>query len=486
MADYSWMTNSTKPKYNDQARMSQASTFNANQQRSTPTQSSTTPSNPWTAQTTSAPQHQAITPTSNAGGMASIASQPRTQSTYGTAGAGYGGTASTAARPPGGYGAPGAGYSTQAPGSSNYNTQWSLPSYTPSNPVYNGFNDSANALQGKPPTSGGGYTPAGLRAGQAPNFGAGYDVSQYTPGSFQDKNEPLSRYIENTIPMAQLNQNAYQYTNDFLEDQARFGATFGQQQILDSHQMGLENRQQMSAEERDRIAAEQWNRQFDWTQQTDAWGYDLGLQDLGVRYDVGMDQNQATRDVAGIYAGAQRYEADQQLAGTLGSASTYANAQRYGADQERLWQMYGADQQRAGQVQSANIYGDAQRYQAQQAAMADMYGADLNLAGTVLSTEAQRYGADQQRLWQMYGSDQQRIAQMYGSDQQLAGTLGSAGLYSDAQRYGADQQFAGTRYQWDTQAAMNQAMMQNNLQVAAMNAYGRNQAPRAQWAMQWA
>src|SRR5690606_20374742 len=114
------------------------------------------------------------------------------------------------------------------------------------------------------------------------------------------------------------------------EDQARFGATFGQQQILDSHQMGLENRQQMSAEERDRIAAEQWNRQFDWTQQTDAWGYDLGLQDLGVRYDVGMDQNQATRDVASTYAGAQRYEADQQLAGTLGSANIYANAQNYG------------------------------------------------------------------------------------------------------------------------------------------------------------
>jgi hypothetical protein len=126
---------------------------------------------------------------------------------------------------------------------------------------------------------------------------------------------------------------------------------------------------------------------------------------------------------AGIYAGAQNYGADQQLAGTLGSANIYAGAQNYGADQ-----------QLAGTLGAANIYGGAQ---------------------------------------------------MYGADQQLAGTMGSAGLYSGAQIYQSDQELAAAKYQWDMQMLMNQNMMANNLQVANIGAYGRSQAPQMNWARSW-
>lgn len=420
MADYSWMTNNTQPKTNAGDTPFTAVGSNASNTTQLPTYGQPgekmqawaggTPSSAVTQETSWRQPQNASEQDSYNKTMAyqsALKTGVNSQTAYNLA----------------------SSYQSPMTGSTASNS-YQQPSYTPL-PSYNysaGFsstqpkqqdmyslmNQSSQPNPGNwsvPSTS----TPSYGTGTQAttPNYGAGYDTSQYSSANFQDKNEPLSRYIENTLPLATFNQNAYQYGQDFNEAQRRWNAEFGATQTQNQYNMDLQTRQQQMAEWQAQQAASQWNDQFGWQQQTDTWNRDIAQQQLANTYQQGMDQNQASRDVAGTYANAQMYGSNAQLAGT-----------QYSADQ----------------------YSAAQRYQAQQAALANMYG----------------------------------------SDQQLQGTLGSAGIYGNAQMYGSDQQLAGTQYGWNTQAAMNAAQMANNIQTANINAYGRSQAPRAQWASAWA
>lgn len=376
--------------------------------------------------------------------------------------------------------------------------------------------------------------PASAGANHWANTNLGGNVDLFNPANLQP-NSQNANWLAAALPAAQFGQNAMQYTNDFNEAQRRWDAEFGMTQGQNQYQQGLSTRQQQMAEWQAQTGANQWQQQFGHTQNMDTQGMALQNRQVNNQFTMGMDQNQATRDVASTYGNAQRYGADQQLAGErytaqqqlagqLGSADRYAGAQRYGSDQERIAAMHAANQGLAGTLGSAQMYSGAQRY-----------GADQQLAGELGSanmySNAQRYGAQ----LGLQGTQAMANADRFAAQQQLAGTqatvrggIQEAGLYSNAQRHAANQQLAGTtamanadrygaqlglqgtqamanadrygsdrtvdvagiyggaqRYQTDAELQMNQRMMENNVQLANINAFGRSAAPNTNWASSW-
>lgn len=323
-----------------------------------------------------------------------------------------------------------------------------------------------NPQLGAPPSFGPPGNLAGV-GGKEGDFFGGLGDAFGDPNAFNANDNPYAKYIAAALPVAQFGQNNYQWRNEFNEMQRISDRDFGRDIYNDQFQQQFSTRQQQMAEWQAQEATKQWAAQFGHTRDMDWAGLGLSQQEINNALTIGMGQNEANRYAselglqgqlgsANIYAGSQNYQADQQLAGTLGSANIYAGAQNYGADQQRIASMYGADKNLAGTLGSAGIYASSQNY-----------GAELGLQGTLGSAG-------------MYSD-----AQRYGAELGLQGTMGSAGLYSGAQKYTADQDLAAAKYQWDMQMAMNQAMMANNLQVANIGAYGRSQAPAAQWARSW-
>jgi hypothetical protein len=303
----------------------------------------------------------------------------------------------------------------------NNPSQWNMQPWNPQQ----GQTSRPNAY--KPPN------PAGVGGVESGFFGAG-GQNFYNPESFVADDSPYAKYINTMLPVATFGQNNFQYRNDFNEAQRRWESEFGATQGNNQFQQGLSARQQQSAEEQARLAQANWGQQFGHTQNMDYAGLGLSQQEINNQYAMGMDQNAATRDVANTYAGSNRYQADQ---GRM--------ADMYGADQQRMGNMYGADRQMQGQLGAADTY-----------ARGGMYEADQGLRG-----------------------------QLGSAEMGMRGQLGAADIYGGAQRYGSDQELAAAKYQWDMQQRMNQAMMENNLQVANTQAYGRSQAPQTNWARSW-
>jgi hypothetical protein len=296
--------------------------------------------------------------------------------------------------------------------------QWNLSQWNPqqSNNQYGGQPSLPNTY--KPPN------PATQGGAEKSFFGA--DPNLFNPDAFKDNDAMTPNYISSVLPVAQFGQNNFQYRNDFNEAQRRWQAEFGATQGQNQFQQGLSTRQQQAAEAQAALAAQQWGQQFGHTQNMDYAGLDLSQQQIGNQFTMGMDQNQATRDVANIYGNSN-----------INQAHIGASADRYGADR---------------QVEGAYAYADAQKHAANMGVNEAHIGAAAN---------------------------------RYGSELGLEGQLGSANIYGGAQRYQSDQELAAAKYQWDMQMRMNQAMMQNNLQVANTAAYGRSQAPAASWARSW-
>lgn len=267
-----------------------------------------------------------------------------------------------------------------------------MPNNSGSAAVGNSFNKAANALAGGslPPSSQASTTTGTNTNWNLPSFNPTPPQQiQYNPPSSVQRGEGVQNFfdttkpwnkdvslehfnqINNLLPVAQFDQNNYQWANEFNQAAAQWAAQFGLQQNQTQFQQQLATQQQLAAEQQAALAAAQWQLQFGHTSQLDWAGLDLQNQQINNQFTMGMDQNQATRDVANTYADSNRYQADQQLAGQLGSANIYAGAQRYGADQ-----------QLAGQLGSADIYAGAQRY-----------GADQQFAGTRYETDAQKWMA---------------------------------------------------------------------------------------------
>ena len=134
--------------------------------------------------------------------------------------------------------------------------------------------------------------PGALQPGQQANFGN----QMNRPGSDAewDWYRQNSQEISNWLPLAQFEQNRYQYGQDFNEAQRRYNQEFGWQQQQDQFNMGLSGRQQQMAEWQAGEAARQWNQQFGYTQQQDAREFQLANDQLSVEraYREGLISNE--------------------------------------------------------------------------------------------------------------------------------------------------------------------------------------------------
>lgn len=117
------------------------------------------------------------------------------------------------------------------------------------------------------------------------------------------------RYLDNTLPLAQLQQNQYQYGADFNEAQRRFNAEMARQQGLDQYQQGLSDRQYNLADWQAQIANSQWQDQFAQTKANDAFSQGLANQQFGLQQN---QQNWQQQFQTGQQAWNQNIQQQQQ------------------------------------------------------------------------------------------------------------------------------------------------------------------------------
>lgn len=364
---------------------------------------------------------------------------------------------------------------------------WSLPQWNPSSPQQQPLNPGT----------------------QAPRSGsqAFWDSVGPWRADFDDPNA-VNR-INTLLPVAQLDQNAMQYQQDFNEAQRRWNQEFGVTQNQNQYQQQLSTRQQMSAEEQARLAAAQWQQQFGHTAEMDRAGLGLSQQQINNALLQGNQQYALGNRNIDLESqlGNRRIDLESQLGNR--NIDLTSQLQNRGYDVE----MRGQDISAQNALGVANIYGGAQRYEAdqglRQAGMysdAQRYAAQLGLQEAQGYAGAQRYQADQSlREAQGYADAQRFGAQLglQGQQYQADRGLQEAQGYAGAQMYGADTQFAGTRYESDIQAQIaaqqnqflyaqlvqqaQQAELERQNQIAQANifAYGRSPSPNVNWARAW-
>lgn len=291
----------------------------------------------------------------------------------------------------------------------------------------------------------------------------------WNPDTFEHPDNKYNHYLDAVMPLAQFNQNSYQYGMDFNEAQRRYNNDYALQQNQNQFQQQLSTQQQKMAEWQAQQAASQWAQQFGQTQLTDQWANEIARQQLALQgqeigntgaYQQGLISNQANLNNfqnqywQGQNANQAQQNANQlrvgldQNAATRDVANTYAGAQRYGADQQYYGQLYQSDRQLEG----------------------DKYQALMNLQGNQYQADR---GLD---VANVYGG-----AQKYGADTQLTGTK----YQSDTERQVAQMQNQFLYQQLAQQAQQAEMERQNQLAMASMAAYGRSQAPVANWSRNW-
>ena len=123
---------------------------------------------------------------------------------------------------------------------------------------------------------GGGGFP-NYTAGQTPSPYANYNANLFDPNQWKDTTQATQyqQYLDNTLPLAQFQQNQQQYGMDFAEAQRRYNEEMARQQGLDQYQQSTTNRQLTMAEQQAAAAQQQWNQQFQQQQGNDAFSQNL-------------------------------------------------------------------------------------------------------------------------------------------------------------------------------------------------------------------
>jgi hypothetical protein len=227
------------------------------------------------------------------------------------------------------------------------------------------------------------------------------------------------------LPYVQLQQNSYQYTNDFNENQRRWDNQFGWQQNTDQFNMNLAAQQQQMADWVARNQQRNWETQF------------------------GLDQEMG-RGYLNLAGDTLRSE-DAYRQGQLGVAR----------DQNRIDEMY-----KRGQLSNEQYANESQRiYQTGQLAQAanelrseDWYRrAQANIAQSANTID---------QMWKSGQlSNQQREIALAELTQAQTNTFRNAQLAQEA--------------------ALAREQMANQVRIANMQAFGRAQTPNARFVRSW-
>jgi len=151
--------------------------------------------------------------------------------------------------------------------------------------------------------------PLGNQANVSNPYGQYQNMFDPTQWSNEQQATQYQRYLDNTLPLAQLQQNQYQYGADFNEAQRRFNAEMARQQGLDQYQQGLSDRQYNLADWQAQIANSQWQDQFAQTKANDAFSQGLANQQFGLQQN---QQNWQQNFQTGQQAWNQNIQQQQQ------------------------------------------------------------------------------------------------------------------------------------------------------------------------------
>ena len=343
---------------------------------------------------------------------------------------------------------------------------WSLPPWNPTTP------QPGLGNQGTPREGGGEYW-----AGQFGGTGR-----LFNPGTFGTPNTPYSRMLEETLPAAQFMQNASQYRDDFNEAQRRWNLEQGWGQTADQFNMGLAGRQQMSAEEQARVAAQQWGNQFDWTKTTDQWGRELSQGQLANAlqetantgaYQRGIVGNQAAENLnTGLYQrGLVGIGQQENINQARQDVNTAAYQRGLVANQARENINTGAYQRGlVGIGQQENINTGVY----QRGLVSNQARENINTAAYqtgLINVQRQANFIDQAFKTGQISNEQRNLAlqELTQRNQNLLGV----GTLAESQRSARAAE------------ALRQQEINQQIQIAAMQAYGRSQAPSVRWQGAW-
>ncbi len=151
--------------------------------------------------------------------------------------------------------------------------------------------------------------PLGNQANVSNPYGQYQNMFDPTQWANEQQATQYQRYLDNTLPLAQLQQNQYQYGADFNEAQRRFNAEMARQQGLDQYQQGLSDRQYNLADWQAQIANSQWQDQFAQTKANDAFSQGLANQQFGLQQN---QQNWQQQFQTGQQAWNQNIQQQQQ------------------------------------------------------------------------------------------------------------------------------------------------------------------------------
>lgn len=271
----------------------------------------------------------------------------------------------------------------------------------------------------------------------------------------------LAEYSQLMQPYLDRAQNAYQWGNEFNEQQRRWDTQNSWQQGLDSANVELAFRQQGMSEEQARVAAAQWNQQFQQTVRNDTFNQGLATRD---------------QDLAELQNRQQYGLQDRQV-----SLQELQNQQRYGLDTRAADLAELQNQQRYGiDTRAANLaertQADLVNYRNQQDALGwgqigqERYATDAETGLGYANVGQQRYATDVGAALQ-----RQQMLQQMGIDTRT--------LDLRQQEQLANQMFQ--RQQLAQQAALQREQMALQERLGTMQAYGRAQAPQAKFIRSW-
>ena len=301
------------------------------------------------------------------------------------------------------------------------------------------------------------YTPGTQAQPATANQFSYYPGLDPTTLQNNDEREAALQAVQANVPVWQLGQNAYQYSQDFNEAQRRYDNQFGYQQGLDTFNQNLSTRQQTMAEWQASQAANQWSADYNRQTSNDQWqqGFSqqqFGLQDYTQRAGVDQAQQQITQQ--GAYQTGQLGVAQEQnRINEAYNTGRLSNEQRQTALAELT------------QGQNYTIQQGNQAIAQQAQRVDEMYRTgqlDLGQRNQALQElqQSQTYGLQRDQFGQVQAEQNRR----FGLDETTQRDLSAYRTSQLAQeRELATQQMAAQREQ------------------AMMAAYGRNQMPQTRW-----
>lgn len=325
------------------------------------------------------------------------------------------------------------------------------------------------------------YTPQG---GTAPNGGQfnyypGLDPTSLEPN---DEREARLQAVQASLPIAQFNQNNYQWQSEYDQANQRYWDQTGWQRQGDQFNMNLAAQQQVQAEWQAQQAANQWGQEFGRQTGLDQFNQNFSQQQFGLQEWQTQEQlRQAQQQQA------QGYQLSQDQ---LAQLRAYQTGQ-LGIGNRELDIRSQSDQNQfaLGQGQLSQQANELAQLRAYQTGQLGLGQGQLDLA-TRTQTDTSAYQMGQLGVAQR----QNEIDQMYKSGQLSLGQAQQAlAELTQSQNYGLQQGQFGLAQQTQNsleayrnaqlaqEAALTREQMAAQQQIATMNQFGRNRSPNTKW-----